>query len=435
MAFLRTVFGLPLGAKHQIIYRDCTKRTTVPTKPFNEVWLCIGRRGGKSRVLALIATYLACFFDWRPYLSPGERAAVICVATDRKQARIIFRYIEAFLREVPLLKKRITRSTTEIFELQGQVSIEVHTASYRSVRGYTVVAALMDEIAFFRSEDTSNPDHEILDALRPGMATIPGAMLLCASSPYARKGELYKNYKKYFGKEDDNILVWQAPTWVMNPAIPSSFIDNQFERDATSAKAEFGAQFRTDIESYIPEEVVDDNVIPGRTALSFIPGYTYTAFCDPSGGSQDSMTLAIAHSEPGRVVLDYLKEVKPPFSPDAVVKEFSKIIKSYGLSQVYGDRYGGEWPRERFRVYEVNYVVATKTRSDLYRDMLPLLNAREVDLLDNKVLYQQLLNLERRTSKAGKDIIDHPPGSHDDLVNAAAGALCYTENRTDAILW
>lgn len=63
-----------------------------------------------------------------------------------------------------------------------------------------------------------------------------------------------------------------------------------------------------------------------------------------------------------------------------------------------------------------------KPRSDLYRDMLPAVNSGRVDLLDVDRLTNQLISLERRTPRGGKDMIDHAPGAQDDLANAAAGA-------------
>lgn len=157
--------------------------------PATEGWLVCGRRAGKSFVLALCAVFLATFKDYRPYLAPGERATIMVIAADRKQARVIFRYIRALLTEVPMLARLIERETAEAFDLSNKVSIEV-AASFRSTRGYTLVAALCDEIAFWPTDDSAEPDREVLHALRPGMATIPGAMLLCASSPYARRGAL-----------------------------------------------------------------------------------------------------------------------------------------------------------------------------------------------------------------------------------------------------
>ena len=57
----------------------------------------------------------------------------------------------------------------------------------------------------------------MINAIRPGMATIPGAMLLVRSSPYARRGALWDAHRRHFGKDGDPILVWQAPTRTMNP--------------------------------------------------------------------------------------------------------------------------------------------------------------------------------------------------------------------------
>ena len=134
--------------------------------------------------------------------------------------------------------------TADTIELNNGIRIEIHTASFRSVRGYTVVAALCDEIAFWRSEDSANPDTEILAALRPAMATIPDALMLCFSTPYARRGVLWNAYRQHFGKGGD-VLVWQAPTRAMNPTVPQSVIDNAFEEDPTAAAAEYGAEFRS----------------------------------------------------------------------------------------------------------------------------------------------------------------------------------------------
>ena len=149
----------------------------------------------------------------------------------------------------------------------------------------------------------------------------------------------------------------------------------------------------------------------------------YVAFVDPSGGSQDAMTLAIAHQEADRLVLDALRERRPPFSPDAVVAEFVEVCRTYQDRRLAGDHYAGEWPREQFTKRGITYEVAMTPKSDLYRDFLPLVNSGRVELLDQARLIGQLCGLERRSSRAGRDTIDHGPGGHDDLANAAAGAL------------
>jgi hypothetical protein len=423
VAFLCALFGLPLDPEQLATYRQCTGRNDAPTQTASEAWLVIGRRGGKSFILALIAVFLACFHDYRQYLAPGERGTVFIIATDRKQARIILRYIQALLTRVPMLSRLIEREWAEGFDLANSVSVEVATASFRSVRGYTIVATLADELAFWSSEDSANPDTEVLAALRPAMATIPAAMLLCASSPYARKGALWDAHRRHFAKDLDHVLVWQAATRVMNPTVPQSFIDEAYEQDPANAAAEYGALFRSDIEGFVIREVVEACVTDGVFEREPRPGLRYTAFTDPSGGSSDSFTLAIAHKDTDNFILDCVREVKPPFSPEGVVSEFAQVCKSYRISKVTGDRYAGEWPREQFRKCGIQYELSSKPASDLYRDLLPLLNSRRVELLDNKKLIAQLTSLERRTARSGRDQISHPAGSHDDIANAVAGTF------------
>jgi hypothetical protein len=121
------------------------------------------------------------------------------------------------------------------------------------------------------------------------------------------------------------------------------------------------------------------------------------------------------------VVTGAIREIKPPFSPEGAVEEFSALLKSYRVFTVTGDRYAGEWPREQFRKRGINYRLADKTKSDLFRDLLPLLNAKLISLPKSQRLSDQLTNLERRVTRGGRDSIDHSPGGHDDIANAVAG--------------
>jgi len=354
--FLKVLFGLPLGEAELATFRSCTGRDEPPPGGVREAWLVCGRRSGKSFALALVAVFLAAFVEWGPFLAPGERGTIMVVAADRRQARTIFRYIRALLK-IPLLAELIERETADALDLSNSITIEIQTASWRSTRGYTLIAALCDELAFWRSDESANPDSEIISAIRPAMATVPGAMLLCASSPYARRGALWDAYRRHYGKPGA-VLVWKADTRTMNPTVPQSVIDDAIEADPSSAAAEYGAEFRVDVETYIAREVVEAAVAAGRHELPRVEDIHYIAFVDPSGGSADSMTLAIAHSEGERVVLDVVRERRPPFSPDDVAREFAETLKAYGVTSVRGDRYGGLWPRERLQVHGVEYMPA-----------------------------------------------------------------------------
>src|SRR5437773_152096 len=133
-AFLAALFGLPLEPGALALYRAHTGRETPPAAPATEAYAVVGRRGGKSRVAALVAVFLACFRTYA--LAPGERGVVMVIAGDRRQARVILRYVAALLEGAPMLERLIGKRTAESIELANGIAIEVHTASYRSTRGY-----------------------------------------------------------------------------------------------------------------------------------------------------------------------------------------------------------------------------------------------------------------------------------------------------------
>jgi hypothetical protein len=425
-ALMAALFALPLGDEALALYRHHTGRQTPPTKPFRYETVVVGRRGGKSRVLAAVAVHLATVPDHSAHLVPGEVGVVAIIAKDRKQARVLLGYVSGTLRASELLSDMIETELAESIVLTNSVTIEIHTGSVGAPRGRTFIAVLADEIAFWEtSGDAAAPDVEVINAVRPGLASIPYSLLLIASSPYAKRGVLYQNYAKYFGNDTAPVLVWQASTEEMNASlVGDSLIEEMYREDPERATAEFGGQFRTDIVAFITREAVEDCLAHGVREIPAGAGITYVGHVDPSGGSADSMTLAIAHMrDDGLAVLDAIREVKPPFSPDSVVQEFATLLKSYGISRVVGDCYAGEWPRERFAVHGIAYDVSKKNTSAIYGEFLPALNARRVQLLDLPRLIGQLVGLERRVARGGRDSIAHPPGSHDDVANSACGAL------------
>lgn len=419
-ALIGGFYGLSLDDEQAALFTDLTQREPLQTA-FNELWLVMGRRAGKSHTAALLAVYEAFFNDYSDKLAAGEVATVFVISGDRKQARTVFRYISGMIESSRLLSSMVVRENNESIELSNRCVIEIMTASFKGIRGYSVACAILDEVAFW-SDGGANPDKEIIAAIKPSLATL-GGKLIALSSPYARRGVLWDAYKRHFSGDSSRVLVAQAPTAKMNPLLPAEVIAEAYESDAAAAAAEYGAEFRKDVETFVDRDQVELSVIPDRLELPVSRNQTYFGFVDPSGGRADAMTMAICHREGDTIILDAVRSRKPPFSPEAVADEFAALLKSYRIYQVTGDRYAGEWPREQFSKRGVRYVTAAKTKSELYRDMLPLINSGRLELLDNEQLIRELCSLERKTAGGGREVIDHAPGSHDDLVNAAAGVI------------
>jgi len=420
---LKAFFGRPMTEADLGLYYKCTGRENHPGGEFKELWAVIGRRGGKSFIASATAVYLALFYNYKQHLSPGERGVIQIIAADRAQAQVILRYIKGILNSNEVFTQYVENEYRERIDLTNDLSFEVMSCSFRSIRGRTLICAILDESSFWRI-DGANPDGEILAALRPGLATIPNSKLIVISSPYSRTGILHDHYQDYHGKDDPDILVWQAETRLMNPTIPQSLIDREMQKDPSAARAEWLAEWRDDIESFLTAEAIDACVVPGRRQLPPQDFVNYAAFVDPSGGRRDAMTLAISHTDNDRLIIDYLGAWTPPFDPGAVVVDMAQVAKDYRVSFVVGDRYGAAWVESAFKKAGIKYEPCKLTKSDLYLNFEARLNTRQVELPDNEHLRKELIALERRRGRAGKDIVDHGPRGRDDLANAVAGA-CY----------
>jgi hypothetical protein len=424
--------GEALTDEERITFTQLTGRPFEPLRRVEELEAVVGRRGGKSRAMATLATYIAglCKHD----LVPGERGIVLMIAPDQRQAGIALNYAEAAFEASPILKQLIANRTADTLELTNGITIEVRAASFRRLRGPTYVAVIADEAAFWYSDEfSSNADTEILNAVRPGLATTGGPLII-ASSPYAKRGVLWETHRKHYGPDGDPlILVAQGTSRDFNPTLPQSVVDRAMERDRAAASAEYLAQFRADIETFIAYEVVQA-CVGDHVEMAPLGAKPYSAFCDPSGGSADSFTIAVGHRDGECIIIDATREVRPPFSPEAVIDDFAILLKTYRISKVSGDRYAGEFPRELFRKRGIAYECSEKPKSDLFRDLLPLLNAGRIVLPKSDRLVNQLCGLERRTARSGKDSIDHGPGGHDDLANSVAGAADLIASRAQPLV-
>ena len=215
----------------------------------------------------------------------------------------------------------------------------------------------------------------------------------------------------------------ECPTTRHEPTVPQTFIDAEMEKDPASAAAEYLAEFRTDIEAYVSREAVEACIEWGVHERGPLPGHRYVGFVDPSGGSSDSFTLGIAHKEGEPGVLDCLREVRPPFSPEAVVRSLLMYARHTASlrSKVTAMQAFGQ-PKSSAKC-NIKYESSEQPKGLLYLNALPLINSGKVRLLANTRLISQLVGLQRTTARGGRDSIDHARARHDDVANVAAGVL------------
>jgi hypothetical protein len=421
-AVLKGAFALPMSDAELAFFRTVAERDP-PKKRVRELWIVAGRRAGKDSIASLIAAHAAATFDRQDKLRPGERALVSCLAYDRDQSRIILDYTRGYFSESALLQQLVQEDErASDFQLANRVDVAILTNSFRAVRGRPILLAVLDELSVWRDETSQNPDEEVYRAILPGLASIDG-MIVGISSPYKKSGLLWNKFRKHFGKPGDDVLVIRAPTTLLNPTIDPAVIDAALAEDPAAAKAEWLAEFRDDIGGWLLAETIEAAIDAGITVRPPNRMFTYFAFIDPSGGARDSYTCAIAHKDGERVMLDALVEIKPPFDPAAATAQIAAVLKEYRIGTCQGDRYAAQWVVGAFQTNGISYRHSERDRSEIYRDAMPLFTSGRACLLDNRKLVSQFCALERKTSSMGKDKIDHGPGGHDDLCNAAAGAM------------
>jgi hypothetical protein len=424
-AVLKAAFAEPLSADELTSFREVAGRAPPKTR-VKELDCIIGRNGGKDSAASLIASYVACTFSPKGRLRPGERATVATIACDRVQAQIAFNYIRGLFEQVPTLRAMVTRITGNTVELSNSVTIEVHTNSFRSVRGRSMLCCIMDECAFYRADDVfASPDFELHAAVAPSLARVVGSMLVLISTAHKKSGLLYEHWKSHFGKDDDDVLCVKGTTVQFNPLFDQRVIAKALIDDPQLYGAEYNSEWRSDLAAFISRDLIEAAVDRGVTVRPPQAGIQYKSFCDPSGGAGggDSFTAAVAHAEGDNAVLDCLIEFKSPLNPDTVTSHICATLKEYRISSTVSDRYAAQWVVAAFARNDIKLEHSKRDRSEIYCDCLPLFTSGRARLLDNSRLVSQFAQLERRTFSNGKDRIDHGRHGHDDCCNSAAGAM------------
>jgi hypothetical protein len=423
---LKSAFGLVLTEAEAKTFAAVAGDRNPPVSRVRELWAIVGRRGGKSRIAAALAVFLACFGKHK--LARGERGMVLVLAASQAQAKTVFEYVRGFLDASPILRQEVVGESSHEVRLRNGITIAVHSNSFRTVRGRTLIACIFDEVAFWRDESSAIPDVETYRAVLPALVTTNG-MLIGISTPYRKIGLLHQKHRDHFGVSDNEVLVVQGSTRQFNPTLSEQTIAAQRQADPGAAGSEWDAEFRTDISSFLDDALIDGAVEHGRP-LELPPRPTgfYKAFCDASGGTgNDSYTIAIAHKErhgdQESFVIDCVRGTTGRFDPQEITKQYAALLKDYRCSTVSGDAYAAEWVRGAWTKTGVSYVRSELPKSQIYLECIPLFTRGLVKLPDHGRLLRELRLLERQCHRGGKESVDHPRGGHDDFANAVCGVL------------
>ncbi len=418
---LKAVYGLPLSAQELKLFKQTTGLRRYPGREFEEVTFCLGRRSGKSDKLASsLALFEACAREHK--LSRGEIGVVMLVSSElRRQSRILFNYILHKLEGSPVLRKLIKNVTSDEISLTNGIVIQVYPCNVARIRGASLVFFCGDETSHWKLEG-KDIDVDVLDSARPGLS-FPHSKLVKISTPYMMKGEIYNDFKNYYGKPNDEVLVFQGSTELFNPSYPKRKLKKMKRRNPVAYRTEYEAQFRTDLSSmYLLSSI--ENAINHDRPLELAPrnDVTYTGFIDVAGGGgKDSYAVAIGHLEDGRVIIDVVRSRAPKFNPDEVTAQYSELLKQYGIYSVKGDKFSGDWASNSFKKHSIFYEKSERTKSELYLEAESPFNTGRISIPNKDSLLTQLKSLVRKTRSGGKDSVD--ADIPEDEANVLAGCV------------
>jgi hypothetical protein len=440
-ALLRGYYCLPFAtAEQKDIWELCAARRPPSEQP-GELTVICGARGGKdSRIAAPIVCYEAVFGGWEKLVGKGETPTVVLVAQDAKPTAIAFNYIVAYLQQSPVLRQSLAEEPLrDSLRLTNGVEVRCFPSTLRSMRGFSIPVAILDEVAFFRLEGQADSDVEIQTSVRRGMVAFGDrTKLIKISTPFMRSGVLHDDFARSFGRDDPDALVWRATSQLMNPAITERRLAQERRLDPVRFRREFEAEWIDNVTSFLPQHLID-LAATGRE-LPFREGVRYTMAIDPSGGGSNHYTAAIVHTEGSgadeRVVQDILRgratRGDSTIDLEAVTAEYADLAKRYRVREVRSDKYGAEWVEQAWRRHGLLFDSDHGfTASDGYLEVEPLFTEGRITVLDDPTLRRELVNLEKTPMAGGKFRVNHPRshGSHADYANATCLAAAIASRR------
>jgi hypothetical protein len=421
---LKAVYGLPLTAEELEVFRQTTGLAEYAPHEWGEVTFCLGRRSGKSDKLASnIALYEACAREHR--LSVGEVGVVMIVSSElKRQSRIVFDYCLGKLERSKALKKFIKRVTQDEISLTNGICIQTFPCNLARIRGQSLICFIGDECAFWKSEGKSI-DKEVLDGARPGLS-FEFSKMVKISSPWMMRGEIYSDYKQYWGQANSPVLVFQGPTELYFPGYSKKKLEAAMRKDPVAYEQEYLARFRTDLSAMYDPAMIDRAVNPDRPMeLPFraIKGMR-AAFVDVAGGGgKDSYAVALGRVEGEKIIVEAVRSRAPKFNPEEVTREYAELLKSYGIHEAYGDKFSGDFALNIFAKNNITYKRAEKTKSELYLEAEAAFNAGRVELPNRETMLTQLKALVRKARSGGRDSVDTDTGMPEDEANVVCGLI------------
>lgn len=378
-------------------------------KRFQELILVLGRRSGKSFMVAVITLYeiyklIKMGHPQKIYgILETETINLLNVANSEEQSKgSLFEKIKALVNTSPYFNKYIGRepTTTQLWiltphdmeenERRAKEGIELLEGSLKLTSGHsnsatqvggTIILVIIDEMAAMAKEgsvDGEGLDYTLYSMLKPSIATFAmDGKIICLSNPLGPNGHFYNLYTKSYKSSD--MLMFQLPTWVCNPTITAPFLRGEQEKDPVNYDMHYGAEFgATGSSPFLPEWAVNAAFEKGIHKVRLeqgIPHFQYFAHLDPAKSS-DLYTLVVLHLEETglkapdgtcqkTIVVDHMHCWRPalnfPIDSNEVDSYILDLATKFRFSQISYDQWGSQGSISKLKGYGLNVVLKSFT--------------------------------------------------------------------------
>jgi hypothetical protein len=397
----------------------------------------LGRRSGKGLMAAVAAIFNAVSMDadYQPFLRWGERRHILFCGNRIEQAAEGLRPVRELVAAAPdkdvrgLIDERACTATEVVFK--NGVIVRALPCSSRSSRGLGASMLVFDEAGSYFDETSGYAAGRMIwRALLPSTAQFGSlGQVVVTSTPGWNTGLLHDLWKAHELGSDPDLFAIRRPTWECNPRITRESLQSEFDADPEGAQVEYGAQFATGGGALLDPDSVAAAVVQGRTSLPYMVGARYCAVADPgfaAGGSE--FALAIGHpefqieddnSESTVVILDRLlgwRGSAGPLNSDVTLDEVATALKEFHVHEVISDQYSVVPISDGLRRRGIDLIaqpLTSELKSDIYASLKRSLNLGRVELLDDRTLTSQLVNLTIRPTPSGKPKIAAGSGRDD----------------------
>jgi hypothetical protein len=434
LAFSRDVLGFPLFPRQSAIVQE------IYTDGIRTALLRLGRRSGKGRVAAVVATYEGSV-NAPAHLAAvpaGEQVAIVVVATSQRQARITHRYIRAFFR-VPELASLVARDTDDELELTNGIVIATVPCHAAAARGSAVAVVILDEAAWYAGRDGSPLDaKEIYDALAPATAQFAERRVLVLSTPRWSTGWFADMCALAASGEFPDMRTWHATTAEMNPRISRAFLDQERAKDPPAFRREYEAEFDSGIGAVFEADLVRAAVREAER-LPALPDVRYAMAIDPAF-TGDTFAAIVGHVETsGRVVVDLVQGWRgtrgSPVQVDSTLDELALLASAYNRARVLTDQYAAQPIRQGLASRGLNVSEkpwTNETKVDAVAAVRRCLYGSRLEIPPHRELVSELVTLEQRPMPSGRPRIAAPGGGHDDFATALLALVAELDSPTES---